>query len=103
MIMGAIEDEANDYIEDGSTGKWLQEADPSIAKVGRVADQCASARVRLHAAQLLADVNGPLLLALAHRIGYHDIDCIDMLRNGARLVIVGLCLCSHTLAACVGC
>ena len=87
MIMSAIEDEANDYIEDGSASKWLQEADPSIAKVGREVDQCAGARVRLHVAQILAGVNGPLLLALAHRIGYHDIGCIDMLRRGARLVI----------------
>ena len=45
MIMDAIEDEANDYIEDGSASKWLQEADPFIAKVCRAVGQCASARV----------------------------------------------------------
>ena len=103
MIMDAIKDEANDYVEDGSASRWLQEADPSIAKVGRVVGQCASVHVRLHTAQILAGVNGPLLLALAHRIGYHDSACIDMLRKGARLVLVGPCLCSHTPAACMGC
>lgn len=45
MIMDAIEDEANDYIEDGSASKWLQGADPFIAKVCRAVGQCASARV----------------------------------------------------------
>lgn len=103
MIIDAIEAEAYDYIVDGSASRWLQEADPSIAKVGRVVGQCASVHVRLHTAQILAGVNGPLLLALAHRIGYHDSACIDMLRKGARLVLVGPCLCSHTPAACMGC
>lgn len=45
MIMDAIEDEANDYIEDGSASKWLEEADPFIAKVCRAVGQCACARV----------------------------------------------------------
>ena len=33
-----------------------------------------------------AEVNGPLMVALAEKAGYHDVDCVELFRTGAPLV-----------------
>ena len=33
-----------------------------------------------------AEVNGPLMIALAEKAGYHDVDCVELFREGAPLV-----------------
>ena len=33
-----------------------------------------------------AEVNGPLMIALAEKAGYHDVDCVELFRDGAPLV-----------------
>ena len=33
-----------------------------------------------------AEVNGPLMVALAEKVGYHDVDCVELFRKGAPLV-----------------
>ena len=33
-----------------------------------------------------AEVNGPLMVALAEKAGYHDVDCVELFREGAPLV-----------------
>ena len=32
------------------------------------------------------EVNGPLMAALAAKVGYHDVDCVELFREGAPLV-----------------
>ena len=44
------------------------------------------------------EVNGPLMMAVAKRIGYHDLGAIEMLRKGGPLV--GLLPCSGKQCSC---
>ena len=66
-IMQAIEEAAVDLRQRGDCDRWLGSAAPMVRRLSE-------------------KVHGPLLELLAKQIGYDDAECIDMFRDGARLV-----------------
>ena len=48
---------------------------------------------------LAATVNSPLLTELAHRIGYHDVECVEFFRRGRPFSGAFVCLAAFASAA----
>jgi hypothetical protein len=60
----AIESEAAQLAESGATLAWFMGADPLVQEVAK-------------------EVNGPLLARLAERSGFHDLEAVEVFREGA--------------------
>ena len=66
MLCG-LERHAEQLVKSGACSAWLNEADPYIKVISE-------------------SVNGPLLEELARATLYHDVECVEFFRSGARLV-----------------
>ena len=67
QIMQDLEARASQLVSDGCAGDWLSESDPYIKVISK-------------------DVNGPMLEHMASQTEFHDGQCVQTLRDGARLL-----------------
>ena len=89
-ILASIEKLAQRLVDDGSAKKWsaagARFVHVAVVRCGRLAGADYGVW------SVSRNVNGPLMLALAEKIGYHDKGAIEMFRRGGPLI--GLLPCS---------